>query len=292
MVNLISAEWLKLTRRPLVWVLLAIFLGLLAAQLLTQFALVAIVGARTPSPTLAAQLDEWRRRSAFPGLFGVVFNHINGLGGIFAVVLAAAAMGSEYGWGTLRTQLARRPSRVRLLLAKIVTLLALLAAASLLALALGTALGGALGALVGGPGAVTTTDLALLPLALARALFVLLPYVLLTLCFTIMGRSLLAGLAGGLLYLVFELGFGTLALFQVLGDPWRQVYNLTIGQNINALALQNSHAFGLRPEQVAPMNISALPSPPQATLVIAAYCALLLATAAWWLRRRDVFGAS
>ncbi|HWQ15459.1 MAG TPA: ABC transporter permease [Roseiflexaceae bacterium] len=292
MFNLISAEWLKLTRRPLVWVLLAVFLGLLALQILTQFALVAIFGGRTPGPALATQLDEWRRRSAFPGLFGVVFNHINGLGGIFAVVLAAAAMGSEYGWGTLRTQLARQPARARLLLAKVVTLLALLAVASLLALALGVALGAALGALTGGAGRIAPGDLARIPLALGRALFVLLPYVLLTLCLTIAGRSLLVGLAGGLLYLVFEVGFGALALFRVLGGPWRQIYNLTIGQNINTLALQNSHAFGLRPEQVAPLDIAALPPPPQAALVIAVYCALLLATATWWLRAHDVFGPS
>src|SRR5690554_7346041 len=107
--NLIRAEWLKLTRRPIVWILLAVFLGLLAVQILTQFALVSLIGERVSSPALESQIEEWRRRTVFPGLFGVVFNHLNGLGGIFAVVLAAAAMGSEYSWGTLRTQLARQP---------------------------------------------------------------------------------------------------------------------------------------------------------------------------------------
>lgn len=290
MLNLISAEWLKLTRRPLLWVLLALFLGLLAVQILTQFALVALVGQREVSPPLAAQLDEWRRRTAFPGLLGVVFNHLNGLGGIFAVVLAAAAMGGEYGWGTLRTQLARQPGRARFLLAKLLTLLALITVAALLALALGVLLGALLGRLGGQTGSVSAAELAALPLALARAVYVLLPYVALTLCLTVLGRSQLAGLAGGLLYMVFEVGLGALTLFQVLGGVWRQLYNLTIGQNINTLTLQNSHAFGLRPEQVTAIDVSALPSPLQATLVIAAYCALLLAAAIRSLRRSDVFG--
>jgi ABC-type transport system involved in multi-copper enzyme maturation permease subunit len=290
--SLIAAEWLKLTRRPLVWVLLAVFLTLLALQILTQFALVAMFGSAAAAPALQAQLDEWRRRMLFPGLFGVVFNHLNGLGGIFAVVLAAGAMGSEYSWGTLRAQLVRHPGRAQLLLAKLVTLMALLMVAGLLALLLGAGLGAALGALTGGAGRVTAADLLALPVALARALFVLLPYVLLTICCCVLGRSLLVGLAGGLLYLVFEVGFGTLALFQLLGGVWRQLYNLTIGQNINTLALMNSHAFGLRPEQVTGIDVAALPSPLQATLTIALYCALFLATAVHSLRTRDVLGPS
>jgi ABC-2 type transport system permease protein len=287
MLRLVTAEWLKLTSRPLVWVLLALFLGLLAAQILTQFALVAVLGAQVPGPTVAAQLDEWRKRTTFPGLFGAVFN---GLGGIFAVVLAAAAMGSEYSWGTLRTQLARRPERGQFLLAKLVTLVALITLASVMALALGALLGALLSAAVGVGGTVSVAALAEVPVALARAVYVLLPYVLLALCLTVLGRSLVAGLAGGLLYLVFEVGLGALTLFRVLGGGWGQAYNLTIGQNINTLALQNSHAFGLRPEQLTALDLSTLPSPLQATLVVAVYCALFLAVALRSLGKHDVFG--
>jgi ABC-2 type transport system permease protein len=290
MQRLIAAEWLKLTRRPLVWALLALFLGLLVAQTLAQFALVNVIGMRDSSPAVTAQLDEWRKRITFPGVFGAVFNHVNGLGGIFAIVLTAAAMGSEYNWGTLRTQLARRPERAQFVLAKLLTLVALLALATLLALLVGALLGALLGALGGSPGTMTASELAALPLALVRAVFVLLPYVLLTLYLTIAARSLVAGLVGGLLYLVFEVGLGALTLFEVLGGVWRQVYNLTIGQNINTLALQNSHAFGLRPEQLTALDVSTLPPAPQAVLVVALYCTLFLAGALHSLRERDVFG--
>src|SRR5919109_5484695 len=149
MLKLVRAEWLKLTRRPLTWVLLAIFLGLLLLQLLTQFVFLYLSGSLGLSGTLDAQLEEWRRRTVFPGLFGAVFGHVNGLGGIFAVILTAGAMGSEYSWGTLRTQLARHPARGRYLVAKLLTLLALIVAAMIVTLILGALIGGGLGALVG-----------------------------------------------------------------------------------------------------------------------------------------------
>jgi ABC-type transport system involved in multi-copper enzyme maturation permease subunit len=290
--NLLRAEWLKLAKRPLTWVLLSIFLLLLALQILTQFIFVALLGERPPGTTIALQIEEWQRRSSFPGMFGVVFNHANGLGGFFAVVFAAGLMGSEYSWGTLRAQLARHPDRTRFLLAKLGAIMLALALAIVLALILGALLGIALGAIVGTFGNVTLADLLMLPVALLRALYVLLPYVLITLCWTILGRSLLAGVAGGFAYLVLEAGFGTLTMLQVLGGVWQWIYNLTIGQNINALALENSRAFGLRPETLTAIDLALLPSQPQAIAVVTVYSAILLGTAIYLLRRRDITGPS
>jgi ABC-2 type transport system permease protein len=293
MLNLIRAEWLKLTKRPLSWVLLAVFLGLLVLQLLIQFVIAylsELMGLGSSAAPLGPQLEEWRRRTVFPGLFGSIFSHINSLGGIFAVILAAGAMGSEYSWGTLRTQLARHPGRGRYLVAKLITLLALLVAAMILALLLGSAVGTGLGTIVGIAGAPGAADLALLPLAILRALYVLLPYVLLTLCFTVMGRSLLAGVAGGLLYLLFEAGFGALATLRMLGGIWEVVYSLTIQQNINTIIRLNDSTFGLHTEILASIDVSQLPAPLQAILVVALYSVSFLATALYLLRRRDIGG--
>lgn len=293
MLNLMRAEWLKLTKRPLTWVLLAIFLGLLLLQLLTQFVFLQLSGSLGLSGTLGAQLEEWRRRTIFPGILGAALGHINGLGGIFAVILTAGAAGSEYSWGTLRTQLARHPARARYLIAKLLVLLVLLVVAMIVTLLLGAAVGAVLGASSGALGTLGAGDIAALPLAILRALYVLLPYVLLTLCFTIVGRSLLVGVAGGLLYLVFEAGFGALATLAQLGAPWRIIYNLTIQQNINTLVQLNNHTFGLHPEVLTPaLDLTQLPSPLQATLVVALYSAAFLATALYTLQRRDIAGAA
>lgn len=293
LVDLTRAEWLKLTRRPLTRLLLAAFLGMLAVQS-TVYALLVVAqraglidlgGAFGP-----AQLEEYRRRASFPGVVGAVFDHVNGLGGVFTVILAGASMGSEYDWGTLRTQLCRTPDRVAFLLAKVGALVLVLAAGTSMALGFGLALGAVLAFLVGGAGSPDAATIALVPLALVRALFVLLPYALLAVCLAVARRSLLAGVAGGLLYLVFEAGLGALAIFASLGQPWRTLYGLTIGQNIGALTLLNSHAFGLQPEVLAgTLRPATTPSALQAVVVVTAYCAVFLATAARWIRQ-DVVG--
>jgi ABC-type transport system involved in multi-copper enzyme maturation permease subunit len=288
MINLIRAEWLKLSRRPLSWILLILFLVLLVAQILTQFALT--LGMPVRSGIVSAQFEEWRRGVIFPGIFATALSHVNGLGGIFAVIFAAGAIGSEYSWGTLRTQLARDPARDRYLLAKLTTIMLMLATATLLATLLAALLSAVLSPILGSAIRITPDDLMNLIPAILRALYVLLPYVLLTAYATLLTRSVLGGVAIGLSYIIVETGFGALALLRVLGGVWALVYNLTIGQNINTLTLMNRHAFGLRPETTAPLDLSQLPSPLQATIVVAVYSAFFLAFALILFRRRDITG--
>ncbi|MBO9320624.1 MAG: ABC transporter permease [Roseiflexus sp.] len=288
MINLIRAEWLKLSRRPLSWILLILFLVLLVAQILTQFALT--LGMPVRSGIVSAQFEEWRRGVLFPGIFATALSHVNGLGGIFAVIFAAGAIGSEYSWGTLRTQLARDPARDRYLLAKLTTIMLMLATATLLATLLAALLSAVLSPILGSAIRITPDDLMNLIPAILRALYVLLPYVLLTAYATLLTRSVLGGVAIGLSYIIVETGFGALALLRVLGGVWALVYNLTIGQNINTLTLMNRHAFGLRPETTAPLDLSQLPSPLQATIVVAVYSAFFLAFALILFRRRDITG--
>jgi ABC-2 type transport system permease protein len=288
MINLIRAEWLKLSRRPLSWILLILFLVLLVAQILTQFALT--LGMPVRSGIVSAQFEEWRRGVLFPGIFATALSHVNGLGGIFAVIFAAGAIGSEYSWGTLRTQLARDPARDRYLLAKLTTIMLMLATATLLATLLAALLSAVLSPILGSAIRITPDDLMNLIPAILRALYVLLPYVLLTAYATLLTRSVLGGVAIGLSYIIVETGFGALALLRVLGGVWALVYNLTIGQNINTLTLMNRHAFGLRPETTAPLDLSQLPSPLQATIVVAVYSVLFLAFALILFRRRDISG--
>ena len=287
--HLLRAEWLKLTRRPLTRVLLAVFLGLLAFQWVV-YALAAVAHSagliRLGDAFGPAQLEEYRRRAVFPGVIGATFGHINGLGGIFAVILAGAAMGSEYEWGTLRTQLVRTPDRAAYLVAKLAAVLLLLLTGAGITLVLGMALGSLLGAFTGGVAVPDAATLAAIPGALVRALYVLLPYVLLAVWLAIARRSLLFGVAGGLVYLACEAGFGALAVFAALAEPWRTIYTLTIGQNITALTMVNSHSFGLRPEAIATgLRPELLPSALQATVVVAAYSVLFVAWALYSFRR-------
>ena len=87
MLNLIRAEWFKLTRRPLAWVLLAVFLALLVLLLMTEFLVVGLddglfSGGARAQLLSEEQVRQFRLHLGFPGVFGAVLGHVNGVGGI------------------------------------------------------------------------------------------------------------------------------------------------------------------------------------------------------------------
>jgi ABC-2 type transport system permease protein len=294
--QLFRAEWLKLRRRPLALALLGIFLGLMLLYLGLWALVVALHEGSLGGVMLQAlrpeQVAEIRRQLSFPGIFGTVLGQINSTGGILAVILAAGSLGSDYGWGTLRVLLSRAPGRGTYLLAKVLALMLGLLVACVIALAAGGLIALAASAWLGLPSTLTAGDLLALPVGLARALFVILPYVLATLSAAAYGRSVLAGVGGGLIFLALDVSAGSMGTLAQVSEQLRAVANLLLQPNINALVVQNSRQFGLDQTVLASsLDLSLLPSPLQATLVIAAYCALF-ALGAWWaLARRDVTGA-
>jgi ABC-2 type transport system permease protein len=297
MLNLIRAEWFKLSRRPMAWVLLAVVVALLVLLRSTEFLFLALHdglfgGVELRSPLLSEeQVAQFRLQVSFPGIFGATLGHINGVGGICAIVLAAGAMGSEYSWGTLRTQLARQPRRGRYLVAKIGALLLILLFGIALTLLAGGLLALLYGWLLGDIGAVTLDHLLAVPLGMLRSLYIMLPYIMFTVACAILGRSVLAGAAGGFLFLVVDIGLGALSFLASLGGPIGFLVSLAVQPNINTLIMINSRSFGLDPTAVTgSIDLASLPSPLQATLVIAAYSALFFAYAYRSLLRRDITG--
>lgn len=298
MLNLIRSEWFKLARRPMAWLLLALLLALFVLLRGVEFLAVALTdglltgGEARVEILRPEQIAQFRLQLTFPGIFGAALSHVNGLGGLCAIVLAAGALGSEYSWGTLRTQLARQPSRARYLLAKLAALLLALLSGIGLVLALAALLGLLFGALLGVDGGFGPAHLLALPLGALRALYVLLPYVLLTLAGCAIGRSVLAGAAAGFLFLTLDVGLGALSFLAGLGGAVAWLISLVLQPNINTLVVLNSRSFGLDPAALTrSLDLATLPSPLQATLVIAAYSALF----GWYLwrafARRDIGGA-
>jgi ABC-2 type transport system permease protein len=296
--NLIAAEWLKLSRRPLAWTLLAAFLGLMLLYLGTWALVVALhTGALSGGTTRLevlrpAQVAELKRQLSFPGIFGAVLGQVNSTGGICAIILAAGFVGSDYSWGTLRLLLTRAPHRGAYLLAKLVTILLGFLAAILLALLIGALLAAACSAGLGLPMQLTARDLLLLPFAVLRSLYIILPYVMLTMASAIFGRSVLAGVGGGLIFLALDVSAGSLNTFGAVNQLVRQLVDLLLQPNINTLVVLNSQLFGLDQSVLASsLDLSQLPSPLHATLVIAVYCGLFFWSAYRLLLRRDVAGA-
>ncbi len=294
--NLFAAEWLKLRRWPVAWALLGAFLSLLLLSQVLWALVVALHHGAIGDVTIMAlgpeQLAQIERQLSFPGVFGAVLGQVNGVGGILAIFLAAGSLGGDYSWGTLRTLLARAPARGVFLLAKLLALLLALLLATLIALAVGALVALAVSAWLGLPSTFAWGDLLLLPVAIGRALFVILPYLLATLACAAWGRSVLAGVAGGLIFLALDVGAGSLGALGMVSDLALFAVNMLLQPNINALVVQNSRLFGLDQSALASaLDLALLPSPGQAALVVALYCALF-GFAAWrWLARRDVGGA-
>ncbi|NJN66188.1 MAG: ABC transporter permease subunit [Chloroflexaceae bacterium] len=297
--NLIGAEWLKLSHRPMAWVLLVIFLFFLVLSLSVPFLVLALHDGvftggetRVEFPVItAAQIEQFRRQISFPGLFGEILGQVNGVGGVLAVILAAGAMGGEYDWGTLRVQLARSPDRGSYLLAKVLTLLLILLAGIAIALVVGSLFGLFCGLVLGNVGRIGVADVVLLPIGMMRALFIMLPYLLFAIATGVLGRSTMAGIAGGILLIVVDAGAGAPALLATVDNPMVSLlYNLLIQQNVNALVVVNRGTYGLDPMVMTNLDPAHLPHPLQATVVLAGYSLLFLGYAWVLLTRRDVPG--
>jgi ABC-2 type transport system permease protein len=116
----LSAELFKLRKRPAVWVVggLWIVLGLMFGYLFPYLGSQGSGGGfgpeagRSPAELLASTQPADLVPTAISGL--PMF------GGAFALILGVLISGSEYGWGTVKTILAQRPSRTAVLASKLV----------------------------------------------------------------------------------------------------------------------------------------------------------------------------
>jgi ABC-2 type transport system permease protein len=110
------AELLKFIRRPAVWVVVAVWivLGFAFNEVFPYIAYRSATGPGAASRLLVPLLPQQLPGNAIVGdpLWG----------GALILVLGALCAGSEYGWGTLKTMLSLRPSRLTFYLAQVATL--------------------------------------------------------------------------------------------------------------------------------------------------------------------------
>lgn len=295
---MLNAEWLKLTRRPMTWILLSVFLTLMVVYFSAWFLVVALHegtftgGAVRLEVLSAVQIAQLRLQLSFPGIFGAVLGWVNGVGGICAVIMTAGMMGSEYTWGTLRMQLSRNPNRRRYLFIKLGALLLLFLAGIIIALSVGALMVLMYGTILGNVGRISALDLLQLPLSIARALYVLLPYVLFTFTCAIFGRSVIAGAGGGLVFLSLDASLGSVAALAKFDPAIQFLYELLIQPNINTLVVLNSSNYGLdQAILVRSLDLTLLPTPLHATLVVGVYSGFFLFASQRLLEGRDLGGA-
>ena len=266
MIRMLSAEWTKLIGRPLTRALLV---TAASWALLIFFVNVAQAG----SQSFRSGFD-WNHQVGRQ-LMGVLTG-----ARIIVMVLAAAAVASEYTFDTLKALLPRMAGRWRLLASKGVVVLFVVAVLSSAMVAVATApewlLGHALGLDRDQPPLLVAAHLGSAVVVVAQICF----YAVIAFCLASLSRSLAVGVVGGVLLQVgadvTAAGSRTIAWLA----PTMHFENLSAALSGNTTRLD-----------MVQTALEAEVPPGVSLLLLAAWLTAFLVPTFWWFERRDVAGA-
>lgn len=253
----------------------------------TQVAAALAAQCRQQAATLPARLAQSYHSFTLPGSIPVALGILQTLALILIAILAASAIGIDYGSGTLQSVLSKGTGRWPYLLAKVLTLAVLTAVGLLVTLAtvaLSSTVAGALAGTAPAAAAVVPAAWSDAGIALWKAWTSTIPYLVLTAFVTVLARSSAAGMAIGLGYYFLEQIL--IALLSGLFSWFHSVADFLLVRNISAWTAGSGATvtgFGAG---------GALPDPMQALLVLVVYTVVLGAAAFWIFERRDVHGAT
>lgn len=297
MLKLIGIELFKIRKRRMTWILLAVLIGWFCIATVGGYTNVA----RDPDDMTAEEfeeewesLEEWEASKAafqFPDAFPHIFSMAQGIGTILLIILVASMVGNEYRWGTVGQMLTRRGARFYYLGAKLLALIIVALIGLVFSLIVGVIIISITSSLLAGSinwDFISASFVWEVVLMFGRTSFGLLPYMLLAAMLAIIGRSALAGIAGGLVYYWVEGLAGTI-LSQGSGWPSRIPHYLT-SQNVYAIMSLNQ-LNGVAPYG-APMGFG---EPPMqiagtlhATVTLVIYCLAFLAISFYLFRKQDL----
>ncbi len=231
-------------------------------------------------------LDEIRRSFTIPGSIAESMTVLVSFAPVLVLILAASIVGTEYGWGTLRTTLTRGSGRWQLLASKIA--LALLACvAAVIVVAIAATVASLLASVI--PPAETgqladAGKWSEVAVNFGRAIYALAPYISLGVFLAVLTQSAAAGIAVSLGYYVIEL----IAIPILNSTGWGEnIADLILGNNVNEWMRQTVIVV----ETPGGSSQANQPETLQAFMVILAYIVVLSAAAFWIFLRRDVAGA-
>ena len=285
MTRLISAEFFKLRKRTMTWVLLAVLVAviILIYLLLLQTSSQVISGHPNVQETVQNLLG-------LPVALPVAMSILSSFGAVLAVILSASTIGNEYGWRTIRTFLISSEGRSKLLAAKLISVSLYVLAGMLIGLAAGfimslitTAIGGYQFSFSFATGSYLWDQF----LQFWRTFYVLLPYILLGFMFAVLGRSVIPGIAAGIGIFFLE---SIITSFMRTAGGW--VANIP-----DYLLIANARAINSMAK--LPANLAMgfgggsngqAPTPTHAFITLGIYSIAFLVIAFWLFRRRDVTG--
>ena len=204
------------------------------------------------------------------------------------VTLSASMMGTEYGWGTLRTALARGPGRWQLLVSKFgISTLAGLGGLVIAAVFIGISSLVTTGLVENSDELASSGEWSEAILTIVKAAYALIPYALLAMALTVFTSSATVGLAITMGYHIAEqIAVPILSLFV---DGFDTVAGFTLGISANAVLSQGGEQEFVF--LVTGLPGGDLPGTAQAFLVLLGYIVLFGGATLWLFQRRDITGA-
>ena len=274
MIRIVNAELLLLAKRASTWILLAIW-----AALALTFAYVVPYVQYTNEPSRTSLSDLLPE-----SLVGTLMAGFPFFGGVLALMLGVLTVGSEYGWGTLKTLFTQGPGRLQVFGAKLIAGSAALALFVLVAYALGAMASWAIAASEGADAAWPSAWLLARGLAGGWLIFAAWAALGMLLAIVTRGTALATGI--GILYaFVVEGLLSALAGEISLLDGLVEFFLRANGYSLVAV-------LGVSAEDVSDRGPGSFSGPfvagGQALLILAAYTAVFVVAAGWLLRRRDV----
>ena len=285
--RLIAAEFFKLRKRMMTWVLALIMVGLvilLYSVLWSTSVRVSTFGERHGFTGF-----DLRHALFAPNAIPYGLQMVGSFGAILAMILAAGSIGSEYAWGTVRVAATASSGRMRMLAAKLIVIFGLVAVGTLLAVAVAMVYGFVIAAYYNSLSLdfLTNTFVRDQLASYGRTLLVMAPYVSLAFAVAVIGRSTLAGVGSGLGIAFIEPIVGE--LMRLGGSPWKDMPKFFLSTNRQVVMLQNK-----LPEVLPRIGgggdggPTGAFSPLGAEMLLLAYTAAFICLALVVFRRRDI----
>ena len=282
--RMIGAEFLKLRKRQMTWVLLSILVGIIV---LVNLLLLAISKVKTPGTGLGAG-----NIAALLGLQSAVpfaFSMMASFGTVLAIILTASSMGGEYNWKTIRPALVSRESRFKFIIAKLVSLGILILIGMLIAVIAGFIMGLITTGLGGNAysfGFLTGSYVWTQFLQYWRTFYVIMPFALLGFMMAIVGRSAMPGIATGIGVVFLE---AIITTFMTAAGGWiAKVPAYLLNANMTAITALNKlpGRFG----GGGGGTDTTIPSLTHAFVILGLYSVIFLVFSFYLFRNRDVTG--
>ena len=267
--RLFGADLRKLFPRPATWVTIGLMLGLIVLVFLAVGGTAKQAGVRGGEARL--------QLVTFPDAYRFVLSFIVSFGGLLALLYGAAIAGSEWGWGTLKSAVARGTGRAAYVVTLFGAVVVIVGIGILIAMLVGTgaAFVGARIAGVSTSGISDATTLGKLPLDLLRAWLGLAEEAALGYAIATVFRSQLAGIGAGLA-VYFGSQFGALFLPDVVKYLPFSAVSASIGSDLAG--------NGGNGPTIATLD------PTTALVVVVVWLIGAVAVAAVYTRRADIGG--